>query len=93
MTFPDPRVMCAMKATWEVCINTTRVVVRVVLSIWTGNHAIDKDKSPCNRRVSSVATLDSRCVSIEVTRLKRYCMLKQADNRFMRGIPTVAKGL
>ena len=31
MTFLDHYVMCVMKATWEVCINTIKVLVEVVL--------------------------------------------------------------
>ena len=75
MTFLDRYVMCVMKATWEVCINTIKVLVEVVLPrcpLGRDIINVNADNSICTRRVSSRATLDCRRVSLEESRMIRF---------------------
>ena len=63
MTFLDRDVMCVMKATWEVCINTIKVIVEVVLPRCLSGREIingNEDSSISTRRVPSRAILYCR---------------------------------
>ncbi len=59
----DRFAMCVMKATWEVCINTIKVLVEVVLPrCLCGREIINvnEDSSTSTRRVPSRAILHCR---------------------------------
>ena len=63
MTFLDGYVMCVMKATWEVCINTIKVLVEVVLPRYLSGREIinvNEDSSISTRRVPLRAILHCR---------------------------------
>ena len=65
MTFLDRYVMCVMKATWEVCINTIKVLVEVVLP----------------RCLSGREIINVNEDSSTLPRMKRYGVWKLAEIR------------